>query len=296
MKIHHNILTYTSPLQDVIRKISVSAGVASPNRLRVLNFHDIPPSEEAAFARQLNWLKKNWKINSPKEFEKLISGDIPIKGDNLMITFDDGFFSNRIIAEKFLNPLGIQALFFVVSDFVGIDDHEKASRFIVKNIYPELEIYDIPNQWRNMQWNDLKVLIDQGHTIGCHTKKHTRLSNCRSEEELETEIIESADLITKNLGIKVDHFSYTFGDINSFSKNALAVAKRRFRYIYSGLRGDNVKGGSPFQIRRDAASYQGSDHEYVIFKNDLLNSFLGGFTDLRYRNSLKILDRWDDET
>ena len=30
--------------------------------------------------------------------------------------------------------------------------------------------------------------------------------------------------------------------------------------------------------------------------DDLLNSFLGGFTDLRYRNSLKILDRWDDET
>ena len=47
-------------------------------------------------------------------------------GDNLMITFDDGFFSNRDIAEKILNPMGIQALFFVVSDFVNIDDHDEA--------------------------------------------------------------------------------------------------------------------------------------------------------------------------
>ena len=94
--------------------------------------------------------------------------------------------------------------FFVVSDFVIIDDHDEAKKFIANNICPDLEISDIPMHWRNMQWNDLEALIEQGHTIGCHTKKHTRLSYCRSEGELESEIIESADLITKKLGIDIN--------------------------------------------------------------------------------------------
>ena len=103
MLIHHKILTYANPFQNAIRKLAVSTGVTSPNRLRVLSFHDIPPSEEDAFARQLNWLKKHWKINSPKEFEKLISGDVNIKGDNLLITFDDGFKNNFDVAAEILD-------------------------------------------------------------------------------------------------------------------------------------------------------------------------------------------------
>lgn len=293
MLIHHKIIAYASPFQNAVRKIAVRTGFVSKNRLRVLIFHDIPPSEEKAFARQLNWLKKDWKIISPMEFEKLISGDAPVSGDNLMITFDDGFSSNRGVAERILNPMGIQALFFVVSDFVTIDDHDEAKIFIANNICPDLEISDIPMHWRNMQWNDLEALIEQGHTIGCHTKKHASLSNCRSEEELEGEIIVSADRLMGKLGCNIEHFAYSFGGIDSFSQEALAVAKRRFRFIYSGIRGDNVKVCSPFAIRRDTAAYmRRSDNEYALFNKNLLDAFLGGTADFHYAKPRETLDSW----
>ena len=226
------------------------------------------------------------------EFEKLISGDSPLSGDNLMITFDDGFSSNRGVAERILNPMGIQALFFVVSDFVTIDDHEEAKIFFANNICTGLEISDIPMHWRNMQWNDLEALIEQGHTIGCHTKKHASLSNCRSEEELEGEIIVSADRLMGKLGCNIEHFAYSFGGINSFSREALAIAKRRFSFIYTGIRGDNVKVCSPFAIRRDAVSYQLSDNEYTLFNNKLLSAFLGGAADFHYAKPRKTIDEW----
>ena len=53
----------------------------------------------------------------------MISGSEPIQGNNLLITFDDGLISNRIVAEKVLNPLGINAIFFVVTDFIDINNN-----------------------------------------------------------------------------------------------------------------------------------------------------------------------------
>ncbi len=144
-----------------------------------------------------------------------------------------------------------------------------------------------------MQWNDLEALIEQGHTIGCHTKKHASLSNCRSEEELEGEIIVSADRLMGKLGCNIEHFAYSFGGIDSFSQEALAVAKRRFRFIYSGIRGDNVKVCSPFAIRRDSAAYmRRSDNEYALFNKNLLDAFLGGTADFHYAKPRETLDSW----
>jgi hypothetical protein len=44
----------------------------------------------------------------------MISGNEPIQDNNLLITFDDGLISNRIVAEKILNPMGIKAIFLLL--------------------------------------------------------------------------------------------------------------------------------------------------------------------------------------
>ena len=143
-----------------------------------------------------------------------------------------------------------------------------------------------------MQWNDLEALIEQGHTIGCHTKKHASLSNCRSEEELEGEIIVSADHLMGKLGCNIEHFAYSFGGINSFSREALAIAKRRFSFIYTGIRGNNVKVCSPFAIRRDTVAYQLKDNKYRLFNKKLLSVFLNGFLDFLYGPAREKIDTW----
>ena len=62
------------------------------------------------------------------------------------------------------------------------------------------------------------------------------------------------------------------------------MAKQRFRYIYSGLRGDNADMTSTFAIRRDALK--------PTDPNKLLGFFLEGGADLLYKRSRKILDQW----
>ena len=292
MSIYHSLLSYSNPVLQNFRKIALKTGFCSPNRLRVLIFHDIPLREEKNFASQIQRLKKYWKIISPREFESMVSGDIPIIGDNLLITFDDGLISNRNVAEKFLNPMGIKAIFFVISDFASLENKQEVNEFIKNNIVPGSDISDIPQHWKNMRWSDLSALLEQGHTIGCHTKKHICLSMCRSNMELEQEIISSANKITQKLGNVVNHFAFPFGNIDSITKEALLIAKRRYRYIHSGIRGNNQNNNYFFVIRRDTASFQLSNNEYIIFNKNLLDSFLNGFADFHYSKSRKMIDVW----
>ena len=267
-------------------------GVVSKNRLRVLAYHDIPESEEIAFINHMTWLKENWNIVTPSEFETMILGKKPITGNNVLITFDDGFISNKLIAEKILNPLGIKAIFFVISDFVEIKNRNKSYRFASNQIVPGSSVNNIPKNWKNMQWSDLASLIEQGHTIGSHTKTHVRLSECTSKDKLEMEIIRSAEKISHELGVDINHFAFTFGDIDSFSRDALKVAKTKFDFIYSGIRGVNLGKVSPFAIRRDAVAYQLKDNNCRLYNKKLLSVFLNGFLDFSYHSARKKIDTW----
>ena len=292
MLLHHKILTHFNPVFHTIRNIGIKYGVISPHQLRVLIMHDIPESEEHAFELQLRWLMRYWNVITPSEFEDMISGNKEILGKNLLITFDDGLMSNRIVAEKVLKSLGIKAIFFVVTDFVGIKNRDQAHQFIAEHIIQRAKQEDIPAGWYNMQLEDLKALLEQGHTIGSHTRRHTRLSDCKTVAELDHEIVTSADYLADKLGVKIEHFAFPFGDIDSWSRDALTVARKHYKYIHSGIRGDNATSLSPLAICRDSAGIQSTQYQYTLFGNNLLSAFLGGFADFRYKKAREIMHSW----
>ena len=282
--IHSLLAAAYQPLRlgnNLLRRVGVRAG----SRLRVLLYHDIAPHEQERFASQLRWLAQSWTFVSPQQFEDMMRGDAPIKGANLLLSFDDGFASNRKVAEEILNPIGIKALFFVVSDFMNLAEGDDYRAFIARYICPGLTPETLPDHWRNMTWNDLAWLLEAGHTIGSHTRKHARLSELKQANELEAEIIESANVIERNLGVKVEHLAYPFGDLASFSPEALGVAKQRFSFIYTGLRGDNARGAPPpWALRRD-----------VIFPSNsfgLIGALLEGGADIRYARELAKYESW----
>jgi peptidoglycan/xylan/chitin deacetylase (PgdA/CDA1 family) len=293
MSFHHHILAAAYYPLKAVNVVGRSFGLMPGNQLRVLLYHDIDPKDQANFAAQMRWLQRSWNFVSVEQFEAMISGQEPVRGRNLLLTFDDGFTSNRVVAEEVLNPLGIRAVFFAVSELVGMKDRLEARRLIAERIYPGTRAEELPVHWGNMGWKDLEALLDQGHTIGCHTGTHARLSTLDSHIDLEKEIIASADTLEQRLGVSVDHFSYTFGNLASFSEAALEVARRRFRFVYSGLRGDNAQGVSPYALRRDSAELQDSQSNYTVFSDRLLGAFLEGAADSHYAQSCARLDAWN---
>jgi peptidoglycan/xylan/chitin deacetylase (PgdA/CDA1 family) len=233
---------------------------------------------------QLFWLSKKWNFIGPEEFYLAITGRLIIKSDSLLVTLDDGFYSAYDVAQKVLDPLGIKAIFFVISDFIGIENKETSQNFIIKNILPDSLISDLEGDMRNMGWSELNDLIKNGHHIGGHTKTHARLANINEDDQLRSEILESANHLEKRLNFNIASFAYTFGDIKSFSPKAMKIAKQKFPYIFSGLRGNNFNTKFPLVILRDAIS--------ANEKNCLVGVFLYGLMDFRYKKSVKRLRSW----
>lgn len=277
MALKHNLLAASYPFLKF--KSSVQEYFKNPNgSLRVLVYHNINPDEIISFRSQMLWLKKNnWKFIHPTNFSKMITGEEEVIGKNLLLTFDDGFKSNKIVAENVLKPLQISALFFIVSGFADLTNINESHNFISKGIRSDLDPSDMPKHWENMNWKDLEFLLDNNHLIGAHTFTHPKLSKIIDETILEHEIIKSADFISAKLGMNVDHFAFTFGDAKSISQEAYKVAMRRFKFIYTSIRGDNVKNNSPFFITRETASPVDSRY--------LLGSFLEGGADLMYKKA-----------
>lgn len=292
MLFHHHFLASSYYPIKLAKKIALPLGLASTNCLRVLLYHDIAPSDQANFAAQLRWLKRSWNFVSAEQFAAMVSGQEAIIGRNLLLAFDDGFASNRVVADEVLDPMKIRAIFFVMSDFVDLTDENEARHFVAQNICPGTNADELPLHWSNMDWVDLEALLEQGHCIGGHTRTHARLSKLKNELDLEREIISSADILEKRLGVPIEHFANTFGDLASFSEQAMAVARRRFRFIYSGLRGDNAGGIEPFALRRDSAAFQDNFSNYSVFPNRLLGAFLEGAADFKYAADLSLLSNW----
>jgi len=225
--------------------------------LHVLIYHDIPPGQRDAFAAQICFSSREYNFVSPKTAKLMLLGEVPVTGANLLLTFDDGLRSNRAIADDILRPAGIQALFFVVSDLVGIRDRAQQKAFIADRLMcGNIGAGEVADDVAPMGWDDLRHLLQQGHSIGAHTRTHARLSSIADQQELEREIVGSGDELSANLQIPIDCFAYPFGDIGSIGPEALQMAAARYRFVFSGIRGGNGPAIPTGAIRREAVSLE----------------------------------------
>ena len=256
-------------------------------KVRILLMHDIPSDRFEDFKSIILRISKRWNFISVDELEDHLSGKKNLKGRNVLLTFDDGFRSNRFIADEILASLKIKALFFVVGQFVEKNTHVDQQNFIKEYLYPKWRGHDYPEnleEMKNMDLGDLKHLIQQGHSIGFHTTTHKNLASLISESDLRKEIIEGAEKLEKKLGFKINHFSFGFGNIDYFSKAALEIAQAHFGYIHTGMRGDNFRETSVWALRRDTISIDDSHLQIA--------SFLEGSADRRYTKGFKRYESW----
>jgi peptidoglycan/xylan/chitin deacetylase (PgdA/CDA1 family) len=247
------------------------------NSLRILIHHDIKSKRQISlFKNQISKLSEKYEFISPEQFEKIITAG-KVKGRKILLTFDDGFKSNRFVAENILNEKGIKAIFFIVSDFFGINKKSPKYHKLIKNIYPKGP--NINELSESMHQKDIQFLINTGHTIGCHSATHQILSKIISEKELRKELLNSKNNLEKIFDIKIKHFAFPFGTFESINKKSLKLLSENYSFIHSGLRGNNS--GEQKLLYRDA-----TNPEMSIIR---LKAFLLGNVDLIYKYKFKTL-------
>jgi peptidoglycan/xylan/chitin deacetylase (PgdA/CDA1 family) len=166
----------------------------------------------------------------------------------VLLSFDDGFHSNLIVAERILSRYQAQALFFVCPGLM--DQPTSAQRgLIASQIFEDkIQANDIGDR-RLLTWGEAARLLELGHVIGSHSLSHRRLSRL-APDEIETEVGEAAAMLRRR-GFSAEWFAFPFGDVASISPVALATIAKHHLLCRSGVRGINSPRGNPLTLCAD---------------------------------------------
>jgi peptidoglycan/xylan/chitin deacetylase (PgdA/CDA1 family) len=175
----------------------------------VMNYHDVPKSEEDNFRRQLEWVSSEFDIIDFAEFDRRFSCSGYNAEDStrpgVLLTFDDGLVSHLEVVAPLLEDKGLRGVFFVVPGFC-----EKKGYLSVDGI---------------------KELGKRGNTLGCHTMNHASLEKT-PENQLKKEIIDSGEVLGDWIGADVEAFAWTFA-WNRIDYRAWEMIRGKYRYCFT---------------------------------------------------------------
>lgn len=94
-------------------------------RIPVLMYHHVSPKPGLVtvspenFRRQMAWLQRQgWQTLSCQQLSEVIGGQ-PAPKKALLISFDDGYFDNRLFAYPVLQQYGLHAVIFTITGWMG---------------------------------------------------------------------------------------------------------------------------------------------------------------------------------
>ena len=177
-------------------------------QLAILSFHKIgEPSAggmstwfyipEETFIRQLNDLKSGgWKVLDHSQFLEGLENPAFLPERSALMTFDDGYRSMVTVVLPVLRRLGLPAVLFVPTDYVG-----KHNTFD-GGAEPEESICD---------WSELQELEREGVSIQAHSAAHRHFSNLSIEEQ-RAELLSSKAVLENWMEKPVEIFAFPYGD------------------------------------------------------------------------------------
>lgn len=173
------------------------------NKCPVLTYHSLNPKIDGVpqnlFEEHVRYLSSNYNIITLNEaFEKVVNKRL--NGDELVITFDDGYEDNLIHAFPILNKYNATATIFIISGL--IDKYYRDQKMLNKKQIIELK--------------------REGIEIGSHTVTHPNLTVI-SKDQLKEELIQSKNELETIIGDKVTSFAYPGG---IYDKNVIDMCKK----------------------------------------------------------------------
>jgi peptidoglycan/xylan/chitin deacetylase (PgdA/CDA1 family) len=235
-------------LKAVIGNTLAAFAKGPAHQLIVLNYHGTQKKYLGNFKAQIAYLKKQYEIISPAQFEGLVKGKQPVKGRKLLLTFDDGI-KNNLRAIEVLDQLGLSAYFFVVPGFIDTPAQGQ-KEFFIKNIRPVINpaIDAEEEDFTALSWDELKT-VSARHAIGCHTYHHTMVKDVLSKEQLQEELITSKDAIEKQLPVNINTFCSINNTLLTIGKAERKMVEENYALHFTTFGGNNAF-PDPYLIKR----------------------------------------------
>lgn len=182
--------------QDIITKEKKDATAQTmPEKFYapILIYHHIAPNPNnnqyyvspEMFEQQMEWLKNNnYNVISYNDLYRALTGNFILPANPVVITFDDGNKDQYDNAFPILKKYNYPAMFYIQTISIG------------------------KSKW--MSFDMMRDLLNSGMELGSHTVTHYNLPK-QNHETIKRELVESKQIMEKNLGIEVNFFSYPNG-------------------------------------------------------------------------------------
>ena len=219
-------------------------------KIKTLMFHSISPRgpffdnsvSPESFTRQLLHLSKKYSILKLSQDGQL-SGYCADKV-NVLLTFDDGFVDNYLVAAPILNRFKITAAFFVIAEclvegsppsFIKLRQIEQAN----------------PDSYKTLTILQAQGLLAMGMSIGSHGGRHPDYSKLTPEMGIQ-DAIDSKSFIEAALGVPVESFAFPWG---RFQDKQTEIIETAFRRIFTTEHGFNTSIDDKVFSRNEVANY-----------------------------------------
>jgi peptidoglycan/xylan/chitin deacetylase (PgdA/CDA1 family) len=128
-----------------------------------------------------------------------------------------------------------------------------------------------PDTCRMLNWDELRRMVHDGHTVGSHTVSHPNLAHVL-EDELKTELVESKRRLEQELGVRVPHFAYPNPILTPHWSTRTVAAIRRAGYRTAVIATPGIvrREDDPLCLHRVASS-----RKLDVFRWNLECVFLG---------------------
>lgn len=227
--------------------------------LPVLMYHHVSPSpglvtvSPACFRAQMERLARDgWRSIGTAELEAFFAGQ-PLPAKSCLITFDDGYLDNFVHAHPALAELGLQALLFVVTGWLGdgparqagdCPDHGECKRRIAAGDADSVV----------MRWSEAEAMQAAGvFEFHSHTHSHARWDKEIADTQarraaLAADLAQSRAALAGRLGVASRHLCWPQG---YYDAQYLAVAgEAGFDHLYTTEVRINRPGGATHRIGR----------------------------------------------
>lgn len=220
-------------------------------------------NEQINYRNFLTFLSNNCILSSFRDVINLIDHGQELDGGNfnrkpiVCLTYDDAFWDCHKVMAPVLDEFNIKAGFFVNYNLVWGNSEQR------NNVLSNMR-----TNRRPMTSDEILDLSRRGHTIGSHTLDHVNLGSA-SFDELENQILGNKIFLEEKVGCKIDCFAWPYGGAKHISEEALFIAQKYHRYIFSSIRS---KSGLAFQRhvlnRQHVESYWKPEHIKYFMSHD----------------------------
>ncbi|NOX87875.1 MAG: polysaccharide deacetylase family protein [Calditrichaeota bacterium] len=264
----------------------------------ILTYHSVVPDDspvksfeyrncvaESAFNRQLDFLKKNFKVISLEEAVEKIENN-NLEGHYIVITFDDGYHNNYAYALPVLKKHRLTACFFVTTGLIDSNDclwTDWITYLLMKSAKKRVKV-TFEGEELEFDLGSVGERIQASMTL----RRRLKESSFFTAENVLSQLKEQINNLPPPVEAEPDRYAFmTWQEVISLAENGMAVGSHTHRHTLLSMIRDQEVRYELKHSKEEIESHTCKECSFFAYPNGQLSDFKTShfriLSDLKYK-------------